>query len=215
MTNVESLFREFIAADRAGGQVPDPTAFLTRVTGVDRGELAVLIDGYLERAPRRSFDAEVFAASPARRVAADLLTSLAGDAGTWPVLLPRLRHRAQLSRSQLVSRLAEALGAGASEDKVRDYYHAMEHGTLPAAGVTDRVLEALGSIIGETVEALRGAGEALSPSRGAPGTDMAFARVAVPDDEIVAAMEPPLPPAAAAAPHDEVDELFTGRSGTS
>ena len=63
-----------------------------------------------------------------------------------------------MRRAELVSRLAAELGAGDREAKVAGYYHAMEQGTLPAAGVSDRVLEALGRIVGESAAALRAAG---------------------------------------------------------
>ncbi len=80
----------------------------------------------------------------------------------WPALLPRLRNRAGLKRSQLVERLASALGTGDKTDKVAVYYHQMEQGTLPARGVSDRVLEALGQLVGETAQALRSAGRAVT-----------------------------------------------------
>jgi hypothetical protein len=202
MTDMHRLLEEFIAEDRSG--VADPALYLARVSGVDRSELEALIDAYLARASRRAFDRAAFESSPARGVAA----SLAGSSGTWPALLPRLRHRAQLRRAEVVSRLAAALGAADREAKVAGYYHAMEQGTLPAAGVNDRVLEALGRIVGESTEVLRTAGQAThSPPRlgGA-----AFARVASPAPEFAS------PPAAAAPPapraeRDEIDDLFTGR----
>jgi hypothetical protein len=203
MTDVNRLLEEFIAEDRAGG-VADPSEYLARVSGVDRAELAALIDGYLARAPRRAFDRAAFEASPARAVVA----SLAGSSGTWPALLPRLRDRARLRCAELVARLTSDLGVGGREAKVAAYYHAMEQGTLPASGVSDRVLEALGRIVGESAAVLRAAGAATTPPAAEPGT--AFARVAAPAPEFMAA------PAAAApagrAERDEVDDLFSGRS---
>jgi hypothetical protein len=204
MTDMHRLLEEFIAEDRAGG-VADPARYLARVSGLDRDELTALIDGYLARAPRRAFDRAAFEASPARGVAA----SLAGSSGTWPALLPRLRDRAQLRRAEVVARLATALGAAHREAKVAGYYHAMEQGTLPASGVSDRVLEALGRIVDESLEVLRAAGASTHSAPAAGGG--AFARVATPAPEFAA-------PAAAAAPaptmeRDEIDDLFTGRSG--
>ena len=144
-------------------------------------------------------------ASPAFAVADALGRSL-GVSGTWPAVLPRLRDRAQLRRAEVVSRLAAALGAADREAKVASYYHAMEQGTLPASGVSDRVLEALGRIVGESVSVLRAAGASMSgPPPAAPRA--AFARVATPDPAFAAAAR-----AAAAPPpveRDEVDELFT------
>ena len=177
MTDVDRLLQEFIAEDRAGGAA-DPAAFLARADADAREELAALLDGYLSRAPRRAFDGAAFAASPSRGVVDALDRSVAGSAGTWPALLPRLRDRARLRRSELVARLASALGASDREAKVGSYYHAMEQGTLPAAGVSDRVLEALGRIVGESVASLREAGRAMTgPAPPAPPAP-AFARLA-------------------------------------
>jgi hypothetical protein len=213
MADVEKLLHEFIEEDRAGGTA-DPVAYLERVQGTDRAELEALIDGYLARAPRRPFDREAFARSPARGVAEELGRALGGASGTWPALLPRLRHRAELRRSEVVTRLAEELGAGGTEvDKVAGYYHQMEQGTLPAAGVSDRVLEALGHIVGVTAERLREAGRAAGEWRPTPEAAGAFARVGSPDPQYVEAREPP-PPATPSEPRDEIDELFTGASGS-
>lgn len=220
MSTVERLLKQFIAADRAGGRAPDPQAYITQAGGADREELLVLLDEYLARAPRRAFDAAAFAASPARELTDDLLQALDGDAGTWPALLPRLRHRARLSRAQLVAALAQRLGVPGREQAVLGYYHAMEQGTLPADGVTDRVLDALGAIVGETAAALRAAGENIVPRGAAGGAAGAFARVAEPDVAYLR-MAPPAP---APADRDDpagddpagedsaaVDALFTGR----
>ncbi len=203
MTDVNRLLEQFIAEDRAGG-LADPSAYLAQVSGLDRDELTALIDGYLARAPRRGFDRAAFEASPARGVAA----SLAGLSGTWPALLPRLRDRARLRRAELVSRLALELGVAGREAKVAGYYHAMEQGTLPAAGVSDRVLEALGRIVGESASVLRAAGAAMTAPP--PPPLAAFARVASPAPEFARSASggaAPAPP----VERDEIDELFTGR----
>lgn len=219
MSDVERLFRQFTEADRAGGPAPDPLDWVARAEGAEREELIVLIEEYLTRAPRRAFDADAFAGSPARALAEDLGRVLDGDAGTWPALLPRLRHRARLSRAQLVARLADRLGVPGQEPAVLGYYHAMEQGTLPAAGVTDRVLEALGGIVGESAAALRAAGAGLAADARAGGADAAFARVARPGPSFAvpapaAAGPPPASPGTTGAAPDEtatVIALFTGR----
>jgi len=206
MTDVDRLFAEFVAEDRA--RVADPAPYLARA-GSARAELEALLDGYLARAPRRSFDHAAFEASPARAVADALDRSIVGVSGSWPALLPRLRDRARLRRAELVARLAESLGFPDRADRVGGYYHAMEQGTLPASGVSDRVLEALGRIVGESASALRAAGAAMTgpPPAPAAAAAPAFARVAEPDEDYfeavaAAAFEPP--------PRDEIDELFTG-----
>jgi len=210
MSDVEQLLREFIALDRAGGAA-DPLAYLERVQGADRLELETLIDGYLARAPRRTFDSGDFARSPARAVAEELGRALGGASGTWPALLPRLRHRAQLRRAEVVTRLASELGVDASrEGKIAGYYHQMEQGTLPAAGVSDRVLEALGRVVGVTADRLREAGRSVGGLPPAPAA-ASFARVGSPDPQYVEA-EALMAGAPATEPRDEIDELFIGAS---
>lgn len=165
MADVDGLLRQFIERYESGDPVR-PIDVLGQVEGTDRRELEMLLDAYLERAPRRPFSADAFAASPARPLVDDLAQSLEGIAGTWPVVLPRLRARARLRRSELVTRLAAALGVGDREAKVAGYYHAMEQGELDPAGVSDRVLEALARLTGTTAQALRDAATALQPGAG-------------------------------------------------
>src|SRR5918993_313740 len=104
-----------------------------------------LLSEYKE-AHRSGADADpgAFRGSPAAEVAEGVQRSLAGSAGLWPALLPRLRAQARLRRSDLVAELAARLGAQSRQEKVASYYHEMEQGLLPASGVSDTVLEALG-----------------------------------------------------------------------
>jgi hypothetical protein len=207
MTDVQRLLSEYKQADRESSAGADPRPYLARASGPDRELLSGLIDAYLERAPRREFDAEAFHASPAAAIAEGVQRSLAGESGIWPALLPRLRGRAELRRAELVDQLAARLGAQSQESKVGEYYHRMEQGLLPAAGVSETVLEALGKIVGWSAEALRKAGE--MPAPGPPRTDAGavFARThrggdAAPDPQAAG-----LPPA---EEWDEVDRLFRG-----
>ena len=143
--DVDRLLQEFIAADRAGG-VGRPgrvsRAGVRRRPGGARGAARRLPGPRAAPGvrPRRVLGLAGGArgGGRARPLAGRLVGHLAG-------LLPRLRDRARLRRAEVVSRLAAALGAGDREAKVAGYYHAMEQGTLPAAGVSDRVLEALGA----------------------------------------------------------------------
>jgi hypothetical protein len=211
MADVEQLLHEFIAEDRETGRA-DPLPYLERVTGTDRAELEALIDGYLARAPRRQFDREAFAASPARAAAEEVGRALGGASGRWPALLPRLRHRAQLKRTEVVQRLAAELGATAAQaGKVARYYHGMEQGTLPSAGVSDRVLEALARVVGATAAQLREAGRAAGDVP-LPPAAASFARVGSPDPQYVD-VEALMAAGAPSEPRDEIDELFTGASG--
>ncbi|HEY3019714.1 MAG TPA: hypothetical protein VGJ32_05955 [Solirubrobacteraceae bacterium] len=210
MPDVERLLRRFIE-DFEADRSTRPQAYLEQVAGTDRRELEALIDAYLERAPRRSFDAAAYAQSPARHLVDDLTESLEGVAGTWPVLLPRLRHSARLKRSELVARLAAALGVPGREAKVESYYHAMEQGLLEPAGVSDRVLDALASLTGTTRDALRAAARGFAPRPGEAGARAAFARTAMPDPDFMETKSAaPAAPRRSDEPWDEVDELFRG-----
>jgi hypothetical protein len=207
---VDQVFKEYIAAHRESGAA-DPLPFLERIPTADRAELGALIEGFLERVPRRDWDAAAYEASAAPALVDSLSRSLRGQAGLWPSLLPRLRDRARIKRADLVAELASRLGATEKREKVAGYYHQMEQGSLPAEGVSDTVLDALGAIVGQSREALRTASEAFeAPDAGEMGAAQAFARVGAPADEIA---PPASPGTASPAPEDfdEVDRLF--RSG--
>jgi hypothetical protein len=213
MSDVDSLLSEFIGRQRSGGEA-DPTDLVERLEGLDRRELEELIDGYLRRVPRGEFDAAAYRESNAPQIVDALSRSLTGSAGLWPALLPRLRERARLRRAELVERLARALGAADRRAKVEAYYHKMEQGLLPADGVSDRVLGALGEIVGASAETLRRAGAAIAPPAGAgPAEQAAFARTALPDPAYEGMESPTAPTGPADHPADawdEVDELFRG-----
>jgi hypothetical protein len=208
MAQVDELLREYQEAHRAGSG--DPRPFLSRAPAADRAVLAALIEGYLENAPRGEFDREEFLESPAAPVAEGIQRSLAGAGGLWPALLPRLRAQARVKRADLVRELAARLGAESQQEKVAGYYHEMEQGLLPAEGVSDTVLEALGKIVGVAAESLRKAGSL--PAPGPPRMDEAavFTRMARAAPDVPAGVTTP---AAEEGPTewDEVDRLF--RSG--
>lgn len=214
MSDVDRLLSEYISEHRAGGEA-DPVAYLDQLEGGDREELAALLDAYLQRTPGREWDADAFRGSAAERLTESLHRSLGGRAGLWPVVLPRLRERAQVKRADLVERLGAALGVGDRGTKVGDYYHAMEQGSLQSDGVSDRVLRALGEIVGASAESLRRAGENLSAGMaelGSDKADVAFTRMRSASREGDEAE-----PGAASTERmpeeewDEVDELFRGR----
>lgn len=208
MSDVQRLLAEYIAEHRSGGAA-DPQAYLVRAPSQDRASLAALIDSYLVRVPRGPFDPHRYRGSSAERTVDELDRALRGQSGLWPALLPQLRHRAGLKRSELVDRLAGALGAADRATKVASYYHQMEQGLLPAGGVSDRVLDALGQLIGETAGSLREAGRSLGgPAAGAAPATAAFARRATAD--AVPAAPPHRPVLSEPTEWDEVDELFRG-----
>jgi hypothetical protein len=205
MSDVDRLFEEFTAARRAGEEA-SPRVYLAQVEGVDRAELGALIEGYLERAPRRAFSDAAYRGSTAEAAVETLVEG-------WPVVLPRLRDEARLPRDELVQRLASALGLAGREEKVHRYYHQMEQGRLPARGVSSRVLEALGDILGRSADLLRRAGEglpAVAPPSAAGGAAPAFARTTHLASPAPASAPPPSGAAASEDAWDEVDELFRG-----
>lgn len=218
MADIDTLFADYVAEHRSGGEA-DPLLYLEQAQGPERAELAALIDGYLVRAPGQGWDGEAFKGSLAATWTEGMGRSLSGSAGIWPVLLPSLRERARIRRSELVERLAGALGVGAEEERVGSYYHQMEQGQLASEGVSTRVLEALAGLVGSSADALREAGEALGPG-GSPASGAVFARTAQPDSEWASAdaMAPPLRSPGIDAggserrqpDRDEVDRLFTG-----
>ena len=137
MADVDKLFTDYVAEHRAGGEA-DPRAYLERVEGIDRDELATLIDAYLVRSPGRRWDPDAYQGSRAQALATGVERSIGGEAGAWPLLLPRLRERAKIKRAVLVARLAAALGVSGQTEKVAGYYHEMEQGSLDSSRGLDR-----------------------------------------------------------------------------
>ncbi len=208
----EQLFEQFAEEYRRGGAA-DPRPFLTQVSGAERAELQILIEAFLERAPRRRWDPAAFSGSPAERAVeragADAGAAPAETAEGWPVVLPALRTKARLKRRTVVERLAQSLGFPDQQDRVAAYYHQMEQGQLPSAGVSIRVLEALAAIIGASAEYLRRSGEAGESGPSAGGE--VFARVGATNEE---SRHSPGSPTASVdfeevGTPDELDSLFT------
>jgi hypothetical protein len=212
VTEVARLLAEYVAEHQAGGEA-DPLFFLDRLDSEEeRVLLAGEIDRYLVAAPRRAFDAGRFAGSTAAQTVDALERALAGQAGLWPAVLPRLRARAGIKRAVLVERLANALGVADRTEKVAAYYHAMEQGLLDSRGVSDKVLSALAAIVGETAQSLRDSGRSLLPptARATP-TPAVFARRAAWPGGVGNAE---IPGSRDAGVWDEIDELFRGQSAS-
>ena len=207
MTTVDELFDRFRAAYRAGEEA-DPRSYLDRVCGLERRELETLIDAFLAQDPGRPYESAAladFTEDPARLSLRRSVDERLGAEESWRTLLRAARNRAELPRSTVVARLAAALGVGGKEQKVAAYYHQMEMGTLPARGVSDRVLDALSRIFGVSAETLRAAGQRLTPPPPAsPSTVFARKGQAAPAASAAAAEASP------PEDWDEVDELFRG-----
>ncbi len=211
MADITPLIEEF-AADYEAGRPVDVPAFLDRVDSGQRQELAAALDSYLMSAPTRKWDPEAYEGSLAQRAVDTVYESLDEVPAAWQVLLPDLRAKARIRRQDLVRRLANALGFDREPEieKVGDYYNRMEHGLLPTAGVSARVIEALAGVLGVEPERIAAAGrrEAAAGDAG----DVAFARKAFPNAELadadaLLAMDMEAAPAEAGG-HDEIDALF-------
>jgi hypothetical protein len=204
---IDQLFDRYVAAFRAGE--PDPKRFIAELDGADREVLIALIDRFLDSAPSREWDPERFAGSRADLASDSIAVSLEGRSGRWPELLPRLRRENEIKRNEVTDRLARDLDASdeAEAEKVRQYYHDMEHGNLPAAGVSEQVIEALASILRTSKETILGAGRALGPRVGFEKGPV-FARSLSESEFEVALEEDAEPPSRIGPEPDRIDRLF-------
>src|SRR5215212_7284615 len=133
MTSLDEILSDFIDAWNAGER-PGLDEYLERVVEAEREELAGLIRAFMVDAPVPAYSAETLReiqSEPAVRRTIELIEA---RSGLWAELLPRLRTRGRLTREQVVSRLAAALGQQPREASVHTYYHRMESGTIEPAG---------------------------------------------------------------------------------
>jgi len=211
MTPLPELFAEYVFAERSGQG--DPRPFLQRAEPSERDALAEMIDAYLAQAPGKEWDPDAFRDSPARAMIEPLTRALNGVSGTWPVLLPTLRERARIKRADLVERLAAKLGFPGQREVVGEYYHRMEFGTADSGRVDDKVLDALGDILGLPAAALRRAGDLVAGGE-LEREGVVFARQASlaleAADEEALADEPAAADRIPDPEQDAVIELFTG-----
>jgi hypothetical protein len=209
-SEVDRMFNEFVEQHESGSS-PEPLEYLRQLEGTDRAELAALIAGYLERAPRRQWNAEAFRGSAAEHAVEE---AMAEPVGAWSARLRAWRDEARLRREQVVARLAEALGQAQQEPKVALYYHRLERGLLDPRKVSSRVFEALAVVLGQSAESLRDAAASWTEAMERPTET--FARRTMPSAESRTAVADAAASAAGAEPAparedwDEVDRLFLG-----
>ena len=132
------------------------------------------------RARPQEWDAEAFEGSVAERAVARTAEEWSAAAGELPVELVRLRNEREITRADLVTRLADSLGVSGAREKVASYYHRLERGLLPAEGVSSRVWEALAQLLDTSAEALRRAGAAATRPPPTEEAASAYARTAPP-----------------------------------
>ena len=190
MSHLDDITEEFRAAYVAGGH-PDAGNFLHRVPAAERDELGRRIRMVLADEP------------PPDPAPETLLMVQAMLRGQPPLL--ELRTARGMTRDQAVSQLRDELGLEpAKESRVAVYYHELETGQLPLAGIRDRVFEAVARVMGVARASLMLKG----PDPSAPGAPQAvFARAASSTEVSIDAL------AALPGEPDEVDDLFTGGPG--
>jgi hypothetical protein len=197
------LLSQFIDAWNAGRR-PRLEEYLERAAPAERDALADDVATFVALAEAPPVDAGAVAAEPVVRA---VVAGLDDAAGLWPTLLPRLRARARVRVDELAARLAPALGVGGREAKTAAYLEAMEAGTLPPAGVSRRVLDALGRLLDADPAELAAAGRF-----GAPAPAGALFRTDAPDPEVAERLDVLADALATPSPAgwDEVDRLFRG-----
>ncbi len=158
MTSLDEILSDFIDAWIAGER-PDLDDHLERVPEAEREELAGLIRAFMVDAPVPAYSTETLREIQSEPAVQRTIELIEARSGLWAELLPRLRTRVRLTREEVVSRLANALGQGPKEARVHAYYHRMESGTIEPAGVSRRVLDALAGIFGVTTGDLEAAGD--------------------------------------------------------
>lgn len=190
MSGLDALAEEF-RSEYLAGRSPDAAAFLDRAAEADRGELGRRIRLVLAEEP------------PPDPAPETLLMVQAMLRGQPPLL--ELRTAKGMTRDQVVSDLREELGLEpATEQRVAVYYHELETGQLPLAGIRDRVFEAVAKVMGVARASLMLQGP--QPDR-AGAAQPVFAR-AEPGTEVSLHALAALP-----GEPDEVDDLFTGGPG--
>jgi len=139
MPDLDRLLDDF-AARLARGERPDARAYVARA-GSDGPEMTELIDRLLLAAPPAPADEESVA----------LMQAWAD--GEPPLL--ELRRRRGRRREAVVEAIMAALGLGpATRARVSGHYHRLESGLLDPARVDRRVMTAIATAVGTTVDEL-------------------------------------------------------------
>jgi len=158
VTDPDRLLSEFIDA-WVSGAMPDAQDYIERAPVAARDRLADDIATYLALAPTPDYSSDVVEALMRDRTVVELAQAIESERGLWPDLLLRLRRQAGLDPGELAAVLVARLGLEGSEEKTERYLERMEQGRLDPRGVSQRVLDALGPILGVGGEVLAGAGD--------------------------------------------------------
>ena len=190
MSTLDDLTQEF-RRQYLDGAHPDAAQFLDRAPQAEREELGRRIRAVLAEEPPPD---------PAPETLLMVQAMLRGE----PPLL-QLRASRGMSRDEVVSQLRDELDIEpAKEQRVAVYYHELETGQLPLAGIRDRVFDAVAKVMGVARASLMLQG----PERTADGrAQPVFARAEPGAEMSLDAL------AAMPGEPDEVDDLFTGGPG--
>lgn len=193
---------------------PDPV-----MAGLDpesRDRLGEMIDEFLATGPRP--DPALFGPDSPRvaEMADRIVTRLDSRAGGLSRLLVERRAEMELSQTDMVGAIARSVDASPGEtEKIDAYYHDLEWGSLPAAGLAAKLIAIMAKTLSLTSDTLIEAGRVMGPGRSSTSGPV-YARTIEPD-EIALEMASPegLEETTAglgrrALPPDRIDHLFTG-----
>ena len=165
MSAVDELYRRYVQEYRDVGDA-DPRPYLDELAGVDRAELSLRIDRFLQQAPAPAFNAEAFArfrTDPTRQALVARVLN--------PETLSTLRAASGLTKADTAAALAERLELTGHELAVKARYHDIETGNTDPARIRPRVWEALSAVLRAPAEKLReaaenafGGGQAFAPA---------------------------------------------------
>jgi transcriptional regulator with XRE-family HTH domain len=209
MTTIEQILGEFIDAWNAGLR-PDVDAYLQRVPGAERDELAAQLATWLEIAPTPNYDEATRTAIRNEPVLRAALDAAAEMRSPLSARLPTLRERAGLAVRDVAHRLV-AIFQLDDEARAGAYLEQIERDELDASRVSLRLLDALAAILDVDRDQLAPGPTALASGqaffRSDEDADVWLA------DDIDALSRAALAPAPASRPMDELDRLFLGGPG--
>lgn len=191
----------------------NPVPMLEGLEGEDRLRLQERIEEYLDGDPQVEITAGGLNEPAVRDLTDRVVAELDGSTGGLSRLVTRLRVRRELKFPDVIEALAVALDADESEKaKLEGYYHDIEYGNLPSAGISDAAFEAIARVFQTTGESLKAAARALGPAR-ASATGPVFTRKVEDGAFEIVSTESDSAQAGAARrsePPDRIDRLFTG-----
>jgi hypothetical protein len=165
MSSVDELYSRYVQEYRDDGDA-DPRPYLDELAGVERAELSLRIDRFLQQAPAPAFNAEAFA-----RFRTDATRQALVERVLNPETLSTLRAASGLTKADTAAALAERLELTGHELAVKARYHDIETGNTDPARVRLRVWDALSAVLKAPAEKLReaaenafGGGQAFAPA---------------------------------------------------